>query len=134
MRKLLAGPAYDKSLARDLSRCPVPTLVLVGKDDGVIPPENGRTYLNLMPDVTLVEFANAAHDIQGDRPEDLVGVVTRFLKGQRIEQLPDANVISTHCADGRPWWAAPLSRHRPSGNSNEINSIRARRRGQRNAH
>ena len=95
MSKLLAGPVYDESLARSLRLCSVPTLVLVGKDDGVIPPQNGRIYLDLMPNATLVEFDDAAHDIQGDRPEDLVEVVTQFLRAETIAQLPGTNLISS---------------------------------------
>jgi pimeloyl-ACP methyl ester carboxylesterase len=88
VRRLLGGSPYDEAIAGALASCEVPTLVLFGADDGVIPPSNGRLYVDLMPDAIGLLLEDAAHDIQGDRPAEFTELVAAFLRGAPLE-LPD---------------------------------------------
>ncbi len=55
------------------------TLVMFGKDDGIINPVNGRTYRRLMPNCVLMYVYDASHEISQDRPEAFVDVVSDFV-------------------------------------------------------
>lgn len=77
-RVLASTPDFDAGLAARLESCTTRTLVLFGDRDGVVPPENGRTYRRHMPNCSLVLVHRAAHDIQGDRPEAFSDVVGDF--------------------------------------------------------
>ena len=50
----LRGPNRDAELKRRLPSLDVPTLVLFGTLDGVIPPQMGHLYKELMPNCHLV--------------------------------------------------------------------------------
>ena len=78
----LMGPAHDGELARLLAGVAVPTLVLYGTRDGVFPPVQGATYQRLMSNAFFSYVYDAAHDIQGDRPEAFAGIVSDFLTRQ----------------------------------------------------
>jgi pimeloyl-ACP methyl ester carboxylesterase len=84
VRTLLTGPELDEELDAKLERCQVPTLVMVGDDDGVIPPASASRYIELMPNATLVCLEGAAHDIQGDRPEDFAELAEAFFRGGEL--------------------------------------------------
>jgi pimeloyl-ACP methyl ester carboxylesterase len=75
----LMGPAHDEELAAALGSVLAPALVLFGTRDGIFPPEQGATYQQLMPNAFLSYVFDAAHDIQGDRPEAFAAVVSDFL-------------------------------------------------------
>ena len=47
-RVLVSTPEYDEALTARMAESDVRTLVLFGEFDGVIPPENGRTYRRFM--------------------------------------------------------------------------------------
>ena len=70
---------------RDLA---IPTLVLFGTLDRVMPPEMGRIYKALMPNAHLVLVYDAGHAIAAERPEAFTEVVMDFLERN------DAFVIS----------------------------------------
>ena len=80
----LMGPAHDGELARLLAGVAVPTLVLYGTRDGVFPPVQGATYQRLMSNAFFSYVYDAAHDIQGDRPEAFAGIVSDFLTRQAM--------------------------------------------------
>jgi pimeloyl-ACP methyl ester carboxylesterase len=84
----LRGPARDPDLEAALRRLDIPTLVLFGTMDRVIPPEMGRHYKELMPNCHLVLVYDAGHAIGAERPEAFAEVVTDFLERR------DAFVIS----------------------------------------
>jgi pimeloyl-ACP methyl ester carboxylesterase len=75
----LRGPNRDTDLERQLGDLPTPTLVLFGTVDGVIPPDMGHIYKELMPNCHLVFVYDAAHAISTDRPEAFTEVVADFL-------------------------------------------------------
>jgi 4,5:9,10-diseco-3-hydroxy-5,9,17-trioxoandrosta-1(10),2-diene-4-oate hydrolase len=76
----LAGANRDPDLEQHLRRLPVPTLVLFGTRDALIPPSMGRVYCELIPNCHFVLVYDAGHAIGFDRPEAFVGVVTDFLE------------------------------------------------------
>ncbi|MGY4711523.1 alpha/beta fold hydrolase [Mycolicibacterium sp. CBM1] len=83
----------DADLTRRLPDCAVRTLVIFGDRDGIIPPENGRTYRRLMPNCSLILVHRAAHDIQSDRPEAFSELVGEFLQRGWHFLLPDASTL-----------------------------------------
>jgi pimeloyl-ACP methyl ester carboxylesterase len=76
----LRGPNRDADLERRLHNLATPTLVLFGTVDGVISPEMGHLYKELMPNCHLVFVYDAAHAISADRPEAFTEVVADFLE------------------------------------------------------
>ncbi len=76
----LRGPNRDTDLDHRLRSLTTPTLVLFGTVDGVIPPEMGHIYKELMPNCHLVFVYDAGHAISTDRPEAFTEVVADFLE------------------------------------------------------
>lgn len=76
----LIGPARDEALESRLSGLHVPTLVLFGTMDRMIPSAMGRLYCEKMPNCHLVLVYDAGHAIDADRPEAFVSVVDDFLQ------------------------------------------------------
>ncbi|MFF4507050.1 alpha/beta fold hydrolase [Streptomyces sp. NPDC001401] len=90
-----ANPDYSKQVAERLPGSSVRTLVAFGDQDGFIPPQNGRTFARLMPDCRFVLLHDAAHDLQGDRAEDLAALVADFLAhGPDFQLPPDATLVT----------------------------------------
>jgi pimeloyl-ACP methyl ester carboxylesterase len=81
----LRRPNRDEELERQLRTLAVPTLVLFGTEDRMIPSEMGRIYREIMPNCHLVLVYDAGHAIDADRPEAFVSVVSDFL--ERHEQF-----------------------------------------------
>ena len=76
----LRGPDRDADLEARLPGLAVPTLVLFGTVDRVIPPQMGHFYKELMPNAHLVFVYDAGHAISTDRPEAFTEVVADFLE------------------------------------------------------
>jgi pimeloyl-ACP methyl ester carboxylesterase len=79
------GPLRDPDLEARLAQLRVPTLVLFGTEDRIIPPEMGRVYREIVPSCHYVLVYDAGHAIDVERPEAFVGVVGGFL--ERREQF-----------------------------------------------
>jgi pimeloyl-ACP methyl ester carboxylesterase len=92
-RVLGTRPVDDPELAEMLPGLNVRTLVLFGDRDGIIPPQNGRTYRRLMPNCSLIFVHQAAHDIQGDRAEAFAEVVGDFLDRGWQFLLPEQSAL-----------------------------------------
>ncbi|WP_043736741.1 alpha/beta fold hydrolase [Nocardia asiatica] len=86
-------PEVDEDFTRRLSDFHVRTLVLFGDRDGIVPPENGRTWRRLMPNCAFVLVHDAAHDIQGDRGEAFADVVGDWLARGWQFLLPDQSTL-----------------------------------------
>jgi 3-oxoadipate enol-lactonase len=74
-----------------LGQLRVPTLVLHGKEDLLIPPVNGRNLTRWIPHARLVELENASHWIHSDQPEAVARVVRKFItdpKGPLTHEQP----------------------------------------------
>lgn len=78
-RLLASTPEFDEQLAARLPECAVRSLVVFGDEDGVIPPSNGRSFRQLMPNCSYVLVHQAAHDVQADRAEAFADLVGEFL-------------------------------------------------------
>ena len=76
----LMGDGSDDGFAIASPNVPTRTLILFGRDDGIINPINGRTLRRLMRNSSLQYVYDAAHDIQSDRPEAFADVVGDFLE------------------------------------------------------
>ena len=76
----IMGSDYDEALEARLGEIQAPTLAFWGIDDGIIPAESGRIYKEHMLHCAYVLVYDAAHDVQGDRPEACVGLVRDFLE------------------------------------------------------
>jgi pimeloyl-ACP methyl ester carboxylesterase len=76
----LRGPDRDADLETQMRGLAVPTLVLFGTLDRVIPPEMGRFYKELLPNCHLVFVYDAGHAISTDRPEAFTEVTADFLE------------------------------------------------------
>ncbi len=76
----LRGPDRDADLEARLSGLVIPTLVLFGTLDQVIPPDMGHLYKELMPNCHLVFVYDAGHAISTDRPEAFTEVVADFIE------------------------------------------------------
>jgi pimeloyl-ACP methyl ester carboxylesterase len=76
----LRGPNRDRDLEQRMRDLATPTLVVFGTLDGVIPPEMGRFYKELIPNSYLVFVYDAAHAVSSDRPEAFTEVVADFLE------------------------------------------------------
>jgi pimeloyl-ACP methyl ester carboxylesterase len=92
-RLLGSRPEYDQELADQLPGLPVRTLVLFGDRDGIIAPQNGRTWRRLLPNCCFILVHDAAHDIQGDRAEAFVDVVGDWLARGWQFLLPEEDTL-----------------------------------------
>jgi pimeloyl-ACP methyl ester carboxylesterase len=81
----LRGPSRDPELESRFGDLSVPTLVLFGTKDRMIPPEMGRIYREKLPNCHFVLVYDAGHAIDADRPEAFASVVGDFL--ERREQF-----------------------------------------------
>ena len=88
----LRGPNRDADLEARLAGLNVPTLVLFGTEDRLIPSEMGRVYREIMPNCHLVLVYDSGHHIDADRPEAFASVVLDFL--ERHEQFLVARTSS----------------------------------------
>jgi pimeloyl-ACP methyl ester carboxylesterase len=76
----LRGPDRDSDLEARLPALSIPTLVLFGTVDQVIPPDMGHFYKELLPNCNLVFVYDAGHAISSDRPEAFVEAVADFIE------------------------------------------------------
>jgi pimeloyl-ACP methyl ester carboxylesterase len=70
----------QQALRERLRGVRVPTLVLFGTEDGLLPPEMGRTYRALIPNCSFVLVYDAAHEVGSDRPEAVAALVGDFAR------------------------------------------------------
>ena len=61
----------------------IQVLVRFGTMDRMIPPEMGRLYCEKLPNCHLILVYDAGHEVDADRPEAFVSVVSDFI--QRYE-------------------------------------------------
>jgi pimeloyl-ACP methyl ester carboxylesterase len=89
----LRGPDRDPELERRLPSLTMPTLVLFGTLDHVIPPEMGRHYKDLIPNCHLVFVYDAGHGISTDRPEAFAEVTADFLERHEAFVISRADTL-----------------------------------------
>ena len=76
----IIGPARDEALESRLPGLHVPVLVLFGTMDRMLPSEMGRLYCEKLPNCHLILMYDAGHEVDADRPEAFVSVVSDFLQ------------------------------------------------------
>jgi pimeloyl-ACP methyl ester carboxylesterase len=76
----LMGDGADDGFLALLAQVPTRTLILFGRNDGIINPINGRVLRRAMRNSSLQYVYDAAHDIQCDRPEAFADVVGDFFE------------------------------------------------------
>ena len=72
---------YNPHLAKWLHRISVPTLLVWGDDDKVVPPGYGPAFRDLIPGSRLEVFANCGHIPQTENTEEWVAKVAGFMEG-----------------------------------------------------
>lgn len=75
----LGGAGRNPDLEAKMADLPVPTLVMFGTSDRVIPPEMGRHYRAILPNCHLVMVYDAGHVVDVDRPEAFAALVEDFV-------------------------------------------------------
>lgn len=73
-------PIPDKGLKKRIHRIKVPTLLLWGESDKLIPPVYGEAFLKAIPGSRLVVLKETAHIPMLERQETFVRVIRDFLK------------------------------------------------------
>jgi len=76
------NPGYDPRLAQRLARIQLPTLILWGENDLLIPPIYGETFRNLIAGSELVQLPVAGHLSLIENAEEWWGAVETFLNKQ----------------------------------------------------
>jgi pimeloyl-ACP methyl ester carboxylesterase len=74
------GPVRDEALESRMPGLHVPVLVLFGTLDRMLPSEMGRLYCEKLPNCHLVLVYDAGHEVDADRPEAFVAVVSDFIQ------------------------------------------------------
>ncbi len=72
-------PIPNRGLKSRLHRVRMPTLLVWGEHDGVIPPRTARDFQASLPHARLAEIRGAAHLPQIERPDELSEVIADFL-------------------------------------------------------
>jgi pimeloyl-ACP methyl ester carboxylesterase len=81
VRQMQAIQGYDTY--ERLPQITAPTLVITGKEDGLVPPENSVTLAQRIPNADLVILSNASHLFIIELPETTAEVVKGFIRRQR---------------------------------------------------
>jgi pimeloyl-ACP methyl ester carboxylesterase len=81
---IMAWGSHDR-----LSAIDVPTLIIHGLNDQLVPPQNGRTLARAIPASRLLMLESASHIFTTDQPEASLEAVSSFLnevsaKGRRV--------------------------------------------------
>ncbi len=71
---------YNPHLAKWLHRIKLPTLILWGDDDKVIPPAYGPAFAKLIPGARLEVIKNCGHVPQVEQADQWVGKLTAFIE------------------------------------------------------
>jgi 3-oxoadipate enol-lactonase len=80
IRQMAAVALHDtSSRLRDLQ---VPTLVITGDRDRLVPPANSRRLAALIPGARLVELAGAGHVFPVERPRETIAALKEFFLGR----------------------------------------------------
>jgi pimeloyl-ACP methyl ester carboxylesterase len=78
MQAITGHDTYER-----LSQVSAPTLVITGKEDGLVPPENSVTLAQRIPNADLVILSNASHLFNIELPETTAETVRGFIRRQR---------------------------------------------------
>lgn len=74
---------HNPNLPKWLHRITVPTLIVWGNDDKIIPVQHGPVFRDLIPGSTLRIIANCGHLANIEKHDEFVAAVVPFLRGVR---------------------------------------------------
>lgn len=80
LASLAWNPNYDVRLERRLARITLPTLIVWGKNDRLIPPVYGETFHKLIPGSKLVMLDGTGHMPMFEKPQEWSKVISEFLQ------------------------------------------------------
>ena len=72
---------HNPSLPHYLGGVKIPTLVVWGKQDAILPVECGEMYAKLLPNATFKSIDNCGHKPQMEKPQEFNDTVAAFLDG-----------------------------------------------------
>ena len=73
---------HNPGLRQWLHRVRVPTLVLWGQSDGIVPPDYGQRLSQSLPDARFEIIPEAGHYPQVERPEAVADAIERFARAE----------------------------------------------------
>ncbi len=73
---VMGHDTYDR-----LGSIKIPTLVIHGESDQLVPPENGKLLASRIPGAKLVMLPAASHIFPTDQPEASINAILSFLSG-----------------------------------------------------
>ena len=73
------GVSFDEALASKLTAIKARTLIVMGAQDGVIPPETGHLLKSRIPHSHLIYVHGAAHVLEVDQPGRVGRLILDFL-------------------------------------------------------
>ena len=76
----IMGPARDADLEGRMPELNVPVLVVFGIGDVFLPSHLARHYREILPNCNIVFVYDAAHEVDADRPEAFVALVSDFYR------------------------------------------------------
>jgi len=85
---LKAWGTESMNYEEQLSTISIPTLVMSGSEDAIVPPEDSRKLQNLLPDASLVMIDGAGHLPHEESPAEFLEAVKRWMTDQGILSLP----------------------------------------------
>jgi pimeloyl-ACP methyl ester carboxylesterase len=71
---------HNPKLKRRLHRIQVPTLVVWGKNDGIVTPDYGKAYSKLIPGAKFATVAKAGHYPHLEQPEAFMKAISGFVR------------------------------------------------------
>ena len=74
-------PIPDKGLKKRMPRVKVPTLVVMGEQDKIVPVSYGAEYASRIANASVHTIENAGHMLMLEQAEEFAGVVREFLQG-----------------------------------------------------
>ena len=63
---------HNPKLRNRLHRIDIPTLLIWGESDGIVSPEYGQAFCDMIPGASMVVIPNAGHAPQIEQPEKFV--------------------------------------------------------------
>lgn len=79
-KRQLEAVMKSPTTCRKLKKIDIQTLVIHGKKDILVPPQNGEILTNLIPSAKLALFDNNAHWVFYPEPEKVIETILAFLK------------------------------------------------------
>ena len=77
----LRGMAARPDRTAELAQIAVPTLVLVGADDAITPPDGAQKMAEAIPDAQIVVIPDAGHLAPLENPQATNEAILHFLRG-----------------------------------------------------